>query len=93
MVVSEHNEAIEGRVPFISTEIIDPEKAAEGSSIDNDGASLDEEDENGLQEAGVRTGVPELGTKEVEEVHQIVKYFSLLSYMMKSPSLPTQGFE
>ena len=39
------------------------------------------------------TGVTELGTKEVGEVHQNVKYSSFSSYMLKTPSLLTQEFK
>ena len=35
--------------------------------------------------------VAEVGTKEVEEVQQAVKYYYLLSFILKPPSLITQG--
>ena len=92
MVVSEHPKVIEGRWRFIEPNVLDSEEAAEDSSIDNDGADLDEEDESGLGEAGVRTGVTQSGTEGVEEVQQVVKYSSLLSYMCKPPYLLIQGF-
>ena len=47
---------------MISTFVIDYEDAAEDCYIDNDSADLDEEDESGLGEAGVRTGVTKSGT-------------------------------
>ena len=77
---------------FVATDILDSEEAYGGGSIDNDGAALDEEDESGLVEAGVRTGVTQSGKEEVEEVQRVVKYSSLLSYMLKRPSLLTQVF-
>ena len=40
----------------------------------------------------MRTGVTQSGTEEVEEVQQVVNYYSLLSYMLKAPSLLAQGF-
>ena len=62
-------------------------------SFDDDGAVLDEEGESGSGEAGVITGVTEVGTKEVEELYQAVKYSSLLYYMLKPTSLLTHGFK
>ena len=41
---------------------------------------------------GLRTGVTRLGTDQVEEVQPVVKYSSLLSYMLKPTSLLTQVF-
>ena len=41
----------------------------------------------------MRTGVTEVGTKEVEDVQQSVQYSSLLYFMLKPPSLLTQGFK
>ena len=38
-------------------DVLDSEESAEGGSIDNDGADSYEEDESGLGEADVRTGV------------------------------------
>ena len=40
----------------------------------------------------MRNGVTQSGTQEVEEVQRVVKYYSLLSYMLKPPSLITQVF-
>ena len=40
----------------------------------------------------MRTGVTKSVIEEVEEVQQVVKYSSLLSYMLKPPSLITQLF-
>ena len=53
---------------MISTDVIDSDEAAEDGSIDNDGAASNEEDESGLGEVRVRTGVTQSGTEEVEEV-------------------------
>ena len=39
------------------------------------------------------TGVTQSGAEEVEEVHKAVKCYYLLSYMLKPPSLLTQGFK
>ena len=47
---------------MIATYIIDSEEATEDGSIDKYGAALDEEDDSGLGEAGVRTGVTQSGT-------------------------------
>ena len=74
MVGSEHPEVIQGRQQLIATEVLDPEEAAEDGYIDNYGAVLDLEDESDSGEAGMRTGVTEVVTKEVEEVHNSVKY-------------------
>ena len=74
MIASEHPEEIEGRQWLTTIDVPDPEEAAEDGSIDDDGDSLDEEDESGLGEAGVIKGVDEVVTKEVEEVHNSVKY-------------------
>ena len=57
VVASEHYEVIEGRRRLIATDVLESEVAAEDDSIDNYGASLDEDGESGLGEAGVRTGV------------------------------------
>ena len=57
MVASENPEMIEGRRRLIATDVLESEVAAEDDSIDNYGASLDEDGESGLGEAGVRTGV------------------------------------
>ena len=67
MVTSEHPEVIEGRRRLIATYFLDSEEAAEDGSIDNDGAASDEEEESGLGEAGVRTGVTQLGIEEAGE--------------------------
>ena len=42
---------------MIVKNVLDSEEAAEDGSIDNAGAALDEEDESGSVEAGMRTGV------------------------------------
>ena len=77
---------------MIVTDVLEPEEAYEYVSIDDDGDALDEWDGSGSGEAGLITGVTELGTKEVEEVQQAVKYSSISSYMSKPPSLLTQNF-
>ena len=69
MVGSEHPEFIDGIQLLIPTDVLDSEETDEDGSIDNDGAVLDEEDENGSVEMGVITGVTEVVTQEmVEEV-------------------------
>ena len=78
---------------MIVTEVFDSEETAENSSIGDDGDAFDEEDEGGLVDSGARTGVTELGKKEVEEVKQAMKYSSLLYYMLKPTSLITQVFK
>ena len=57
MVASEHPEVIEGRRRLISTDVIDSKETAEYGSIDNNVSDSDEEDESGLIEVGVITGV------------------------------------
>ena len=42
---------------------------------------------------GASTGVTKSGTADVEEVQQVVKYSSLLTYMLKPTSLLTQVFK
>ena len=84
MVAIENPELIKGRPRLIATYVIDPEEAAEYGSID-------EYDESGFREAGVSTNVTEVRTKEVEEVHQAVKYSYLLSFMLKPPFLTHTG--
>ena len=93
MVASENPEVIEGRRRLIVTDVIDSEQAVEDGYIDDDGAASYEEDDSGSGEVGVITGATEVGTEQVEELHQAVKYSSLLSYMLKPPSLLTQSFE
>ena len=68
MVASGHPEVILGRQLLIATENIDYQQAADYGSIDDDGADFEKEDESGLGEAVVSTGVTEVVTKEVEEV-------------------------
>ena len=72
---------------MIATDILDSEEASEDGSIDNGGAASDEEYESGSGEVGVRTGVTQSGIEEVEYVQRVVKSSSLLSYMLKPPSL------
>ena len=93
MVVSEHSEVIEGRQRLIATDILDPEQEAEGVSIDYYVDASDEEDDSVSGEASVRTDVTEVGTKEVKEVQQAVKYYYLLSYILKPTLLATTGIE
>ena len=47
---------------MISTDVFDSEEEYEDGYIDNDGASLDEEDYSGLVEAGLITGVIQTAT-------------------------------
>ena len=91
MVAIENPAGIEGRRQFIYMNVLEPEEADEDGSIDDGGASSVEDDDSGLGEAGVITSVTEVGTKEVEEVQQSVKYSSFLYYMLKPPSLITHG--
>ena len=93
MVASEHPEVIEGMRQLIATDVLDSEEAAEDSSVDNDGAASGEENESGLGEAGVSTGVNQSVTEEVEEVQQILKHYFISSYMLKPTSLLTHGFK
>ena len=72
---------------MIYIDFIDYEEEAEDSSIYNYGAASDYEDDNVLVEVGVRICVTQSGIEEVEEVQQVVKYSSLSSYMLKTPSL------
>ena len=62
MVASEHPEVIDWRRWLIATDVIDSEEVYEDGSIDNDGADLDEEDDSGLGEVGLITGVTKSGT-------------------------------
>ena len=59
MVASEHTEVVYGRQQLIAMDVIDTEESAEYSVVDGDGAALDEDDESGLGEVGVITGVAE----------------------------------
>ena len=68
MVESKHNDAIDGRRRLIDVNVLDPEEAAEYSSIDVGCSAFYEEDDSGSGEEGVSTGVTEVQTKEVEEV-------------------------
>ena len=62
MVVSEHPKVFEGKRRLTVTDVLDSEEKSDYGSIDNGGADLDEEDDSGLEEAGVRTGVTKSGT-------------------------------
>ena len=92
MVSSEHIEVIKGRLQFITTYVLVYEEASEDVSFDNDGAALDEDDESGLVEVGVRTDVTKSITEEVEELQQVVKSSSIFSFMLKPTSFLTQVF-
>ena len=78
---------------FVATDILDSEEAYGDDSIDNDGAALDEEDESGLLEVGVITVTTEVETKDVEKLHQDVKYSSLMPYMLKPNFYSHQEFK
>ena len=71
--MNEHTEVIEGRHWLIDTDVLDSEEVTKDGSIDNDGAALDEEDNSGLREPGVRTDFTQSGIEEVEQVQRIVK--------------------
>ena len=60
---------IGGRQWLIAADVIDSEEAVYYSSIDHDGAALDEEYGSGLVGAGV--------TEEVEDMKKDLKYSSL----------------
>ena len=62
MVASEHPEVIERGWRLIATDALNSEEAAEDGYIDNNGTALYEEDDIGLGEAGLRTGVTQSGT-------------------------------
>ena len=93
MVAGNIYEVIEGRQRLIYTDVTDPEEAYQYGSIDDDCVDFYKECESGLGEAGVSIDVIGAGTKEVEEVQNSVKYSYLQSYMLKPPSLLTQGFK
>ena len=56
-VASEHPKLIEGRRRSIAADVPDSEEADEDCAIYNYSSALDEEDESGSGEAGVRIGV------------------------------------
>ena len=85
MLAEENPEVIEGTRRLIAVDVLDYEEAAEGASIDHDGAASDEEDESGLVGAGV--------TEEVEDIQKAFKSTSLSSYMLKPSHLLSQGFK
>ena len=66
MIAHEHPEVIEGRQWLTETDVIDSEEAAQYGSTDKDCDYSDKEDESGLVDAGVSTGVTEVETKCVE---------------------------
>ena len=84
MVAKEHSEAIGERRWLISVDVLDCEETDEDAIIVHDDADLDEEDGSGLLGVGV--------TEEVEDMQKALKYYSLLSYMLKPSHLITQGF-
>ena len=85
MVTIKHPEVIKGGQGLISTDMPDTEDSSKDGSNDDCDEFLDEEDKSGLGEAGVVAGVTEAGRKEVEGVHQAVKYVYILSYTFKPP--------
>ena len=93
MVASENPELIEGRHRLIFTHILDHGDDAEYYDIDDYGAESDEEDDNGSGGAGVSTCETKSATKEVEEVHQCMKYGSISYYIFKPPSFLAHGFK
>ena len=82
MVEIKNPEVIEVSLRFITTDVIYPDEETQDGAIDDDGAASYEECESGLVQTVVSTGVTEAGNKEVGEVHQAVKYSSLLSHML-----------
>ena len=76
---------------FIDTDVPDSEEAAYYGSVDNDGVALDEEDESGLGDAGVITGVTQSGTEEVEEVQWVMKYSFLFVLYVETYFLTHTG--
>ena len=74
-------------------DIIDYEEVAEDGSIDDDGDAQDEEDDGGLLQEGESTVLNEVEKTEVEDLQKSVIYSSLSSYMLKPPSVLTQGFK
>ena len=69
---------------MIAVDVPESEEAAEGASINNDDATLDEEDGSGLLGAGV--------TEEVGDMQKYLKSSSLSSYLLKPSHLLTQVF-
>ena len=61
--------------------------------MDDGGADLDEEYYIVSVEAGMSTGVTEVVSKELEEVHRDMDTLLFLSYILKPPSLLTHGFK
>ena len=53
MVTSKDTEFIETRRPLIYTEVIDPDQESEQGVVDDDNASLDEEDQSASGDTGV----------------------------------------
>ena len=68
MVASEHPKVIGGGIWLVSMDVLDPEGSYTDGAIQYYGTSFDEEYNSGLGDAGVRPGVTELVTKQVEEV-------------------------
>ena len=65
-MVASDPEAIEGRRRLIAVDVLEYKEADEDVFIDNYGAASDEYVDSGLVEAGVRTGVTQSGTEDVE---------------------------
>ena len=59
--------------------------------VDDDATDLDEEDESGLVEVGVITGVDAAETEE--EAQQSVESNYLSSYILKTPTFLMQGLK
>ena len=85
MVAKYHPEVIEGRRRLIAVDFLESEETAEDASIVHDDAAEIEEDGNGL--------VGGILTEEVQDMQKALNYSSILSYMLKTSKLLTQGFE
>ena len=68
MVVIKHPVVIDGGKWLVSMDFLDPEGSFNDGAIQYYGTSFDEEYNSGLGDAGVRPGVTELVTEQVEEV-------------------------
>ena len=68
MVAREHPKVISGGRWLVSMDVLDPEGSYNDDAIQYYRTSFGEEYNSRLGDAGVRTGVTELVTKEVEEV-------------------------
>ena len=81
MLAKEHLEIIEGRQWFIAMGVLDYEEEYQDASIYHYGSDSNEEDGSGL--------VGEVVIEVVEDM----KYYYLLSYMLKPSHLLTHGFD